>query len=151
MSLALNSFSDIAMLPIAGLTMHEESVLVVRPCDVTSHCHGVRTAGQPWASPAPKLSPTPTLTQRIYPQWTASSLLEIRSPTLLCTTSSRCTTRCAGSRRFVSDRVGVQGSELMCALVQAKNVVLNVSEMEAKVREATNDDPWCVSLFSYGR
>ena len=26
--------------------------------------------------------------------------------------------------------------------VQAKNVVLNVSEMEAKVREATNDDPW---------
>ena len=28
-------------------------------------------------------------------------------------------------------------------LVQAKNVVLNVSEMEAKVREATNDDPWC--------
>jgi epsin len=25
---------------------------------------------------------------------------------------------------------------------QAKNVVLNVSEMEAKVREATNDDPW---------
>jgi hypothetical protein len=28
--------------------------------------------------------------------------------------------------------------------VQAKNVVLNVSEMEAKVREATNDDPWCV-------
>jgi len=28
--------------------------------------------------------------------------------------------------------------------MQAKNVVLNVSEMEAKVREATNDDPWCV-------
>ncbi|KAF9241104.1 hypothetical protein BU15DRAFT_73583 [Melanogaster broomeanus] len=26
---------------------------------------------------------------------------------------------------------------------QAKNVVLNVSEMEAKVREATNDEPWC--------
>jgi len=25
---------------------------------------------------------------------------------------------------------------------QAKNVVLNVSEMEAKVREATNDEPW---------
>ncbi|KAG8703653.1 Epsin-3, clathrin recruitment and traffic between the Golgi and endosome [Ceratobasidium sp. 394] len=25
---------------------------------------------------------------------------------------------------------------------QAKNMVLNVSEMEAKVREATNDDPW---------
>lgn len=25
---------------------------------------------------------------------------------------------------------------------QAKNAVLNVSEMEAKVREATNDDPW---------
>lgn len=29
---------------------------------------------------------------------------------------------------------------------QAKNVVLNISEMEAKVREATNDDPWCVKL-----
>ncbi|KAI0060369.1 ENTH-domain-containing protein [Artomyces pyxidatus] len=28
---------------------------------------------------------------------------------------------------------------------QAKNVVLNVSEMEAKVREATNDDPWGAS------
>lgn len=27
---------------------------------------------------------------------------------------------------------------------QAKNVVLNVSEMEAKVREATNDEPWSV-------
>jgi epsin len=25
---------------------------------------------------------------------------------------------------------------------QAKNAVLNVSEMEAKVREATNDEPW---------
>lgn len=25
---------------------------------------------------------------------------------------------------------------------QAKNMVLNVSEMEAKVREATNEDPW---------
>lgn len=28
---------------------------------------------------------------------------------------------------------------------QAKNVVLNVSEMEAKVQEATNDDPWGAS------
>ncbi|KZV81364.1 ENTH-domain-containing protein [Exidia glandulosa HHB12029] len=27
----------------------------------------------------------------------------------------------------------------------AKNIVLNVSEMEAKVREATNDDPWGAS------
>ena len=25
---------------------------------------------------------------------------------------------------------------------QAKNMVLNVSEMEAKVQEATNDEPW---------
>lgn len=25
---------------------------------------------------------------------------------------------------------------------QAKNMVLNLSETEAKVREATNDDPW---------
>jgi hypothetical protein len=33
-------------------------------------------------------------------------------------------------------------------LVQAKNVVLNVSEIEAKVREATNDDPWYVSVNS---
>ena len=32
---------------------------------------------------------------------------------------------------------------------QAKNVVLNISEMEAKVREATNDDPWCVKLRCY--
>jgi hypothetical protein len=30
---------------------------------------------------------------------------------------------------------------------QAKNAVLNVSEMEAKVREATNDEPWCVGLL----
>jgi len=28
--------------------------------------------------------------------------------------------------------------------VKAKNIVLNVSEMEAKVREATNEDPWYV-------
>jgi len=28
---------------------------------------------------------------------------------------------------------------------QAKNVVFNVSEMEAKVREATNEDPWGAS------
>ncbi|PPQ65896.1 hypothetical protein CVT26_000916 [Gymnopilus dilepis] len=28
---------------------------------------------------------------------------------------------------------------------QAKNVVLNISEMEAKVREATNDEPWGAS------
>ena len=27
---------------------------------------------------------------------------------------------------------------------QAKNYALNISEIEAKVREATNDDPWCV-------
>lgn len=30
----------------------------------------------------------------------------------------------------------------MSRTCQAKNVVLNVSEMEAKVREATNDEPW---------
>ena len=29
---------------------------------------------------------------------------------------------------------------------QARNMVLNVSEMESKVREATNDDPWWVVL-----
>ena len=55
--------------------------------------------------------------------------------------SRRCTTRC------VVSHVGVQGSQLYFTWVQAKNVVLNVSEMEAKVREATNEDPWCV-LFS---
>ena len=32
---------------------------------------------------------------------------------------------------------------------QAKNVVLNISEMEAKVREATNEDPWCVKSLCY--
>lgn len=26
-------------------------------------------------------------------------------------------------------------------------MVLNISEMEAKVREATNDEPWCASFF----
>lgn len=31
--------------------------------------------------------------------------------------------------------------------IQAKNVVLNVSEMEAKVREATNDEPWYGDLL----
>ncbi|KAF6755839.1 hypothetical protein DFP72DRAFT_895352 [Ephemerocybe angulata] len=33
---------------------------------------------------------------------------------------------------------------------QAKNVVLNISEMEAKVREATNDDPWGASSTLMG-
>lgn len=28
---------------------------------------------------------------------------------------------------------------------QAKNYALNISEIEAKVREATNDDPWGAS------
>jgi epsin len=27
---------------------------------------------------------------------------------------------------------------------QAKNMVMNVSEFEGKVMEATNDEPWCV-------
>ena len=35
--------------------------------------------------------------------------------------------------------------DIKSAYNQAKNVVLNVSEMEAKVREATNDDPWGAS------
>lgn len=26
-------------------------------------------------------------------------------------------------------------------------MVLNISEMEAKVREATNDDPWCAFVL----
>jgi len=32
--------------------------------------------------------------------------------------------------------------ESLLRMMQAKNVVLNVSEMEAKVQEATNDEPW---------
>jgi epsin len=39
---------------------------------------------------------------------------------------------------------GVVLMHLDAKLLQAKNVVFNVSEMEAKVREATNEDPWCV-------
>ncbi|KAF5382780.1 hypothetical protein D9615_002751 [Tricholomella constricta] len=35
--------------------------------------------------------------------------------------------------------------DIKSAYNQAKNVVLNVSEMEAKVREATNEDPWGAS------
>ncbi|KAG6841019.1 hypothetical protein C0991_002567 [Blastosporella zonata] len=34
--------------------------------------------------------------------------------------------------------------DIKSAYNQAKNVVLNISEMEAKVREATNEDPWYV-------
>lgn len=32
---------------------------------------------------------------------------------------------------------------------QAKNAVLNIPEMEAKVREATNDDPWWVECGAW--
>jgi hypothetical protein len=32
---------------------------------------------------------------------------------------------------------------------QAKNVVMNVTEMESKVREATNDEPWYVEFKYY--
>ncbi|GLB38596.1 putative epsin N-terminal homology (ENTH) domain containing protein [Lyophyllum shimeji] len=35
--------------------------------------------------------------------------------------------------------------DIKAAYNQAKNVVLNISEMEAKVREATNEDPWGAS------
>jgi hypothetical protein len=35
------------------------------------------------------------------------------------------------------------------ACVQAKNIILNVSEMEAKVLEATNDEPWYVFLATF--
>lgn len=45
------------------------------------------------------------------------------------------------------NQVGLAGSglafrRLLNVSAQAKNMVLNVSEMEAKVRDATNDDPW---------
>lgn len=33
----------------------------------------------------------------------------------------------------------------------AKNAVLNIPEMEAKVREATNEDPWCVCATPRGQ
>ena len=44
---------------------------------------------------------------------------------------------------------GFYGILLTILTHQAKNVVLNISEMEAKVREATNDDPWCVKSPSH--
>jgi epsin len=34
---------------------------------------------------------------------------------------------------------------------QAKNMVMNVSEFEGKVMEATNDEPWCVRRCSRAR
>ena len=37
--------------------------------------------------------------------------------------------------------------DLKSYYTQAKNAVLNVSEMEAKVREATNDDPWSAACL----
>lgn len=47
--------------------------------------------------------------------------------------------------RVSSVRAGVVVlTHLDAKSLQAKNVVFNVSEMEAKVREATNEDPWCV-------
>lgn len=39
-------------------------------------------------------------------------------------------------------RSGVFGVQCSPTVEQAKNVVLNVSEMEAKVRDATNEEPW---------
>lgn len=38
--------------------------------------------------------------------------------------------------------------DLKSYATQAKNLVLNVPEMEAKVLEATNDDAWCVPLVA---
>lgn len=35
--------------------------------------------------------------------------------------------------------------DIKSAVNKAKNVVLNLSEIESKVREATNDDPWGAS------
>ena len=64
-------------------------------------------------------------------------------------TSSRCTIRCVSSYRKqpVCHLLGpgaLYSLHLDAESLQAKNVVFNVSEMEAKVREATNEDPWCV-------
>lgn len=49
--------------------------------------------------------------------------------------------------RLIEAELAKQASEITMYDVksyyeQAKNRVLNVPEMEAKVREATNDDPW---------
>ncbi|KAH0585986.1 hypothetical protein H2248_007270 [Termitomyces sp. 'cryptogamus'] len=38
--------------------------------------------------------------------------------------------------------------DIKSAYNQAKNMVLNVTEMEAKVQEATNEDPWYELLVS---
>jgi epsin len=51
---------------------------------------------------------------------------------------------CGISTRVIGWAAGVVLMHWMRTL-QAKNVVFNVSEMEAKVREATNEDPWCVT------
>ncbi|CAG8571227.1 12176_t:CDS:2, partial [Acaulospora colombiana] len=56
------------------------------------------------------------------------------------------------------DRLEALGSQLSKitmydikqAYAQAKNMVLNVTEMEAKVHEATNDDPWGASSTLMG-
>ena len=36
----------------------------------------------------------------------------------------------------------VSGTKTLCFLYPSTNVVMNYSEVEAKVREATNDDTW---------
>lgn len=41
---------------------------------------------------------------------------------------------------LISKCVGVHLKENVC--VNSTNVVMNYSEIESKVREATNDDPW---------
>jgi len=46
--------------------------------------------------------------------------------------------------RFALPLVANRTQRFIDGIFQAKNVVLNVSEIEAKVREATNDDPWYV-------
>ena len=65
----------------------------------------------------------------------------------------RVSRKCALPDHHVRHQVDVQPGKLRamrtdCGWVpdrsQAKNVVFNVSEMEAKVRDATNDEPWCV-------
>lgn len=59
-------------------------------------------------------------------------------------------TRCACTLTSGNRIANLTFYDLKQFYTQAKNYALNISEIEAKVREATNDDPWCV-LADQGR
>jgi epsin len=61
----------------------------------------------------------------------------------VCVTCASPLTRVKGSGVLLENKLLID--------IQAKNMVMNVSEMEAKVQEATNDEPWCVrSIRQFG-